>query len=79
VSGPTGVSEYVLRSVAPFQEDYTELTKTFGFLYDWDGVTTYMRLMAFAHTYHYLNWFSKASVIEWHQISSRRLRDIVSI
>jgi hypothetical protein len=27
-----------------------------------------MRLIAFAYTYHYLNWFSKTSVIQWHKI-----------
>jgi hypothetical protein len=28
--------------------------------------------LAFAYTYHYLNWFSKTSIIEWHHISSAR-------
>lgn len=28
--------------------------------------------LAFAYTYHYLNWFSKTSIIEWHHISSSR-------
>ncbi len=27
-----------------------------------------MRFIAFAYTYHYLNWFSKTSVIQWHRI-----------
>jgi hypothetical protein len=27
------------------------------------------RLIAFAYTYHYINWFSKTSVINWHHIS----------
>lgn len=31
-----------------------------------------MRFIAFAYTYHYLNWFSKTSVIRWHEISPRR-------
>ena len=31
------------------------------------GVTI-MRFIAFAYTYHYLNWFSKTSVIQWHRI-----------
>ncbi|HYM20563.1 MAG TPA: hypothetical protein VEW28_06115 [Candidatus Kapabacteria bacterium] len=30
-----------------------------------------MRLIAFSYTYHFLNWFSKTSVIKWHQISKR--------
>jgi hypothetical protein len=32
-----------------------------------------MRLIAFAYTYHYLNWFSKTSVIKWHQVPKKVL------
>src|SRR5205085_1125342 len=32
-----------------------------------------MRLIAFAYTYHYLNWFSKTSIIKWHRVSRRQL------
>lgn len=28
--------------------------------------------LAFTYTYHYLNWFSKTSIIEWHAVSSKR-------
>jgi len=31
------------------------------------------RFVAFAYTYHYLNWFSKTSVIRWHQVPRPRL------
>ena len=31
------------------------------------------RFIAFAYTYHYLNWFSKTEVIQWHKISRRWL------
>lgn len=37
------------------------------------------RLIAFAYTYHYLNWFSKTRVIGWHEISRRRMATIVTI
>jgi hypothetical protein len=30
------------------------------------------RLIAFAYTYHYLNWFTKTSVIKWHRVSVTR-------
>lgn len=30
------------------------------------------RFIAFAYTYHYLNWFSKTSVIKWHKVSKGR-------
>ena len=32
-----------------------------------------LRLIAFGYTYHYLNWFSKTSVIGWHKIPKRNL------
>ncbi|MCB0762487.1 MAG: hypothetical protein KDC12_13255 [Flavobacteriales bacterium] len=31
----------------------------------WRGVQSFL---AFAYTYHYLNWFSKTSIIRWHEI-----------
>lgn len=31
------------------------------------------RFVAFAYTYHYLNWFSKTTVIKWHEVSKQRL------
>ncbi len=36
-----------------------------------------MRFIAFAYTYHYLNWFSKTTVIKWHKISKIRMGIIV--
>jgi hypothetical protein len=32
-----------------------------------------MRFIAFAYTYHYLNWFSKTSVIKWHKVPRKWL------
>jgi hypothetical protein len=32
-----------------------------------------MRFIAFAYTYHYLNWFSKTSIIRWHEMGVKRL------
>jgi len=31
------------------------------------------RFIAFAYTYHYLNWFSKTTIIKWHEVSKSRL------
>ena len=36
-----------------------------------------MRFIAFAYTYHYLNWFSKTSVIKWHLIPKKWLASVV--
>ena len=37
----------------------------------------FMRFVAFAYLYHYLNWFSKTSIIQWHQVSKPRLNLIL--
>jgi len=33
----------------------------------------WMRFIAFAYTYHYFNWFSKTSIIRWHEVGTRRI------
>lgn len=38
-----------------------------------------MRFVAFAYTYHYLNWFSKTSVIQWHNTKKLNLFLIVAL
>jgi len=38
-----------------------------------------MRLIAFAYTYHYLNWFSKTSIIKWHEIPKSRTATIAVV
>jgi hypothetical protein len=37
-------------------------------LYNTLGGTMIMRFVAFAYTYHYVNWLSKTSVIKWHKV-----------
>lgn len=32
-----------------------------------------MRFIAFSYTYHYLNWFSKTSIIQWHLVPKKTL------
>jgi hypothetical protein len=38
-----------------------------------------MRFLAFAYTYHYLNWFSKTSVIKWNEVSKLRMTIILAL
>lgn len=38
-----------------------------------------MRFIAFSYTYHYLNWFSKTSIIQWHKTSKPILISIFLI
>lgn len=35
--------------------------------------------IAFAYTYHYLNWFSKTSIIKWHEVSKKQAITILSL
>lgn len=38
-----------------------------------------MRFIAFAYTYHYLNWFSKTNIIKWHKVPRVRLFVIAAL
>jgi hypothetical protein len=59
-----------------FQPLNEQLMVLFGFdarsVYDSSGGVAVMRLICFAYTYHYLNWFSKTSIIRWHEVSRPR-------
>lgn len=35
------------------------------------------RCIAFAYTYHYLNWFSKTRVIKWHKVPKKRFAVVI--
>lgn len=79
------VSNTIVATYAPFQEFNASLLAIFRTSYDGSLSVIYastlgvsiMRFLAFVYTYHYLNWFSKTSIIRWHQISPRRLVFIV--
>ena len=59
---------------APLNEQLIALFGLQGGVYESLPV---MRLIAFAYTYHYLNWFSKTSIIGWHHVPRRRAIAIV--
>lgn len=75
------VSSYLQNSYAMFSELNFRLINTFhlGNLTEVSQVFTtnigfvMMRFIAFAYTYHYLNWFSKTSVIKWHLVPKKTL------
>lgn len=37
-----------------------------------------LRFIAFAYTYHYLNWFSKTRVIQWHKVPRSRFLGVLA-
>jgi hypothetical protein len=48
-------------------------------IFDTNAGFVVMRFIAFSYTYHYLNWFSKTSVIKWHQVPKKNLILTLSI
>lgn len=72
---PLQATPYLLDAFSPFTTVHTELMNVFHFsipvdgLFTTDGAIRVMRFLAFAYTYHYLNWFSKTSIIKWHTAS----------
>lgn len=70
--------EYIKKSYIDFQVLNIELISLFDNSASTDrGYELYhsqigwkiMRFIAFAYTYHYLNWFSKTSIIRWHKVA----------
>jgi len=67
---------YVMNSYSSFEGVNVALAAWLGFGAMERGPEVYtsatgvmlMRFIAFAYTYHFLNWFSKTSVIQWHKI-----------
>jgi hypothetical protein len=74
-------SDYIRQSYRSFNALNSELIKLFTLgpgtkaaeVYESQGGLMIMRLIAFAYTYHYLNWFSKTSIIKWHEVPKARI------
>lgn len=80
------ISDYVRESYKNFSEVNFQIinlfhledlshsgTDIFGVIYNSPTGVVVMRFIAFAYTYHYLNWFSKTSVIKWHEVPKVRM------
>jgi hypothetical protein len=48
-------------------------------IYSSDLGVALLRFVAFSYTYHYLNWFSKTSLINWHKVSRFRLTALIAL
>lgn len=81
------VSQYARLSYGPFGELNFRLIHLFNLdqltevaqVFTTNAGFVVMRFIAFAYTYHYLNWFSKTSVIKWHQVPKSTLIATVAI
>jgi hypothetical protein len=75
------VSNYSQNSYSFFVELNYQLMKLFNLgdlknikeIFTTNAGFVTMRFIAFAYTYHYLNWFSKTSVIKWHLVPRKTL------
>lgn len=82
------VGDHIRKNYDSFQQLNAELIKLFHTgaagaslqdIYDSRMGLMVMRLIAFAYTYHYLNWFSKTSIIKWHEIPKSRTALIIGL
>ncbi|MEC8990677.1 MAG: hypothetical protein VX656_05485 [Candidatus Latescibacterota bacterium] len=77
VAGPA--TEYIRNSM----DRLAVIPREFISLFDMDAnaqtFTRVMRFIAFAYTYHYLNWFTKTRVIGWAEIPRRRAVAIIGL
>lgn len=80
-------SQYLRGSYHSFERLNFFLARLLGFsdigkfsdIYITESGVTLMRFVAFAYTYHYLNWFSKTSILKWHEVSRLRWAAILSL
>ena len=82
VSGPPELSDYVRRSydqtsttldILLVEYGGSPLPKSPDAVFGSESGIMIGRLIAYSYTYHYLNWFSKTSIIKWHAVSRSRL------
>ncbi len=73
------VAPYFAASAKAFGSIEIRLSNLLGWNNDYGSFVAAMRLVAFAYTYHYLNWFSKTKIIQWHKMSKRNLGIIAAL
>lgn len=87
VPGGHAAGNFVRQSYRSFNSLNSELIKLFKLgpgntsseVYESRSGLMVMRLIAFAYTYHYLNWFSKTSVIKWHVVPKSRTVIMIAV
>jgi hypothetical protein len=64
---------FELMNVLGLQKVTPATNGLFDILFSSNSGIIIMRLIAFSYTYHFLNWFSKTSIIKWHLIPKKSL------
>jgi hypothetical protein len=70
--GFEGLNKHILQNSFDIQFAGMSPQQTFESVYNSETGIALMRFIAFAYTYHYLNWFSKTEVIRWHKVPKSR-------
>ncbi len=81
------VGPYVRSSYTTFESVNSAMIQVFHLgkltsiddIYESQAGLVVMRFIAFAYMYHYLNWFSKTTVIKWHNIPKARVAVIACL
>ncbi len=83
-SGIQDLPVYYQNSYGPFWIMNSELLRLFSLpfegtldLFQSPGGLMVMRFVAFNYLYHFLNWFSKTSLIGWHKVAPWRLSMVI--
>jgi hypothetical protein len=63
------LNEYSLRTFTNINIDTNNM---YDIIFKSNTGIVLMRFIAFAYTYHYLNWFSKTNIIKWHEVPKIR-------
>lgn len=75
VSTPSGYdpTPYIINAAGPFDSLGGYTLEMLGVSITKETWLAFMRVLGFAYAYHYLNWFSKTRIINWHTAPRRRL------
>lgn len=87
--GFSGLNQAIFNFEVLLSQDYSGLASELGkpveqltyndLIFKSDEGIAIQRFIAFAYTYHYLNWFSKTEIIRWHQVPRSRFVVVVAI
>ena len=78
VSTDTILDNYVEKNIVHLDNIFNYVVETFNFQLN-ETIAKMAGFVAFAYTYHYLNWFSKTGIIQWHKITAKRALVLFSL
>jgi hypothetical protein len=66
--------QYTIQAIKPSDRGFSH---TADLVFHSEAGILLMRFIAFAYTYHYLNWFSKTEIIRWHKVPKLRFVAVI--